>query len=209
MSQLPSVRRGWDILLSLSILLCTLPLLVILCVWIRCDSPGPALYCSKRIGYKGRLFNCWKLRSMYGDAEERLDHLLTQEPLLRREWELYAKLKNDPRLTPIGRFVRSTSCDELPQLWNVLMGDLSIIGPRPYLPRELSKIRQLLGEKTKILFSVRPGLTGLWQTSGRSHLTFAQRVHLELSYATGRSWLLDLRLIAKTIPALLSKKGAF
>ena len=117
--------------------------------------------------------------------------------------------ENDPRLTRIGSFLRKTSLDEFPQFWNVLIGDLSIVGPRPYLPREANTIYKIVGGDMEKIFSVRPGLTGIWQTAGRSHLTFEERVKLEVNYVDQRSFLFDLSLIAKTIPILFFPKGAF
>ena len=203
------LKRGFDILFSLGALCVCLPLFAVLYCLIKISSPGPVFYCSLRIGRKGRLFKFWKLRSMYHDADARLESVLNSNPELKKEWQQYFKLKRDPRLTPLGQFLRSTSLDELPQFWNVLIGDLSITGPRPYLPREINRIHEILGKDVDKLFSVRPGLTGIWQTSGRNHLTFNQRVRLEVSYADKRCFSLDLRLIAKTVPILLFRKGAF
>jgi len=203
------LKRGFDILFSLIALVLSLPLFAILYILIKLTSPGPVFYCSLRIGRKGRLFKFWKLRSMYSNADERLEALLNSDASLKKEWLQYFKLKKDPRLTPLGKFLRSTSLDELPQFWNVLIGDLSIVGPRPYLPREIDRIHELLGKKVEKLFSVRPGLTGIWQTSGRNQLTFNQRVKLEMSYADKRCFSLDLQLIVKTIPILVFRKGAF
>jgi undecaprenyl-phosphate galactose phosphotransferase len=146
---------------------------------------------------------------MYQDADQKLEQLLKSDPALKREWSLYFKLKNDPRVTPIGKFLRKTSLDELPQFWNVLVGKLSIVGPRPYLPDERRAIEKIVGLDIDQMLSVRPGLTGIWQTSGRSFLTFEQRVKLDLQYVAAHSFLFDLRLIAKTIPMILFPKGAF
>ncbi len=203
------LKRGFDILFSLIALFICFPLCVVLYFLIKLTSPGPVFYCSLRIGRKGRLFKFWKLRSMYSNADERLDAVLSSDSALKKEWQQYFKLKKDPRLTPLGKFLRSTSLDELPQFWNVLIGDLSIVGPRPYLPREIDRIHEVLGKDVEKLFSVRPGLTGIWQTSGRNQLTFNQRVKLEMSYADKRCFSLDLQLIAKTIPILVFRKGAF
>jgi exopolysaccharide production protein ExoY len=203
------LKRGFDILFSLIALIVCLPLFAVLYFLIKLTSSGPVFYCSLRIGRKGRLFKFWKLRSMHSNADERLDAVLNGDSSLRKEWQQYFKLKKDPRLTPLGKFLRSTSLDELPQFWNVLIGDLSIVGPRPYLPREIDRIHEVLGKNVEKLFSVRPGLTGIWQTSGRNQLTFNQRVKLEMSYADKRCFSLDLQLIAKTIPILVFRKGAF
>ena len=203
------LKRGFDILFSLLALIIGLPLFAFIAILVKFSSPGPVFYCSLRIGRKGRLFKFWKFRSMHRDADQRLEVMLSSNPKLKKEWKKYFKLKNDPRLTPLGSFLRKTSLDELPQFWNVLIGDLSIVGPRPYLPREAEVIRDILGTEMEKLFSMRPGLTGIWQTAGRSALTFEERVKLEVSYVDRRSFLFDMQLIAKTIPTLLMRKGAF
>ncbi|MBI3236692.1 MAG: sugar transferase, partial [Chlamydiales bacterium] len=178
-------------------------------ILVKISSPGEIFYKSKRIGKGRKLFTCWKFRSMFYDAEYRLTQLLAADARYRKEWEKYFKLKKDPRLTPIGKFLRKTSLDEFPQFWNVLMGDLSLVGPRPFLPKEIDAIRQVLGSQTEALFSVKPGLTGIWQTSGRNHLTFQQRILLDMNYLNLRSFLFDLFIIGKTIPMLILPKGAF
>lgn len=203
------LKRGFDILFSLIALIIGLPVFALIALLVKLSSSGPIFYCSLRIGRKGRLFKFWKFRSMHRDADQRLEVMLNSNPLLRKEWQKYFKLKNDPRLTRIGSFLRKTSLDELPQFWNVLIGDLSIVGPRPYLPREANAIFKIVGDDIEKIFSVRPGLTGIWQTAGRSHLTFEERVKLEVNYADQRSFLFDLHLIAKTIPILFFPKGAF
>lgn len=203
------LKRGFDIFFSLTALILGLPLFAALALLVKLSSPGPVFYCSLRIGRKGRLFKFWKFRSMHRDADQRLEVMLHSDPNLKREWKKYFKLRNDPRLTRIGSFLRKTSLDELPQFWNVLIGDLSIVGPRPYLPREADAIRKILKDGMENMFSVRPGLTGIWQTSGRSCLTFKERVQLEVSYVHQRSFLFDLKLILKTIPILFFQKGAF
>lgn len=160
-------KRIFDILFSLAALLLGLPFFIAIAFLIKLSSKGPIFYCSLRLGHKGQLFKFWKFRSMHCDADSRLQHLLKHQPKLNREWKKFFKLKNDPRLTYLGRLIRKTSLDELPQFWNVLKGDLSIVGPRPYLPREEKRIKELIGSNIDVLFSVKPGLTGIWQTSGR------------------------------------------
>lgn len=202
-------KRLLDLFLSAVALIICAPLLLWIACLIKSTSKGPIFYRSDRIGRKGKLFSCWKFRSMYTDADDRLEAVLKADPELNREWQAYFKLKRDPRLTTAGKFLRSTSLDELPQIWNVLKGDLSLVGPRPYLPREIEKIRSILGTQVDELFSVRPGLTGLWQTAGRNCLTFEERVRMEVLYPGQRSFALDLKLIAKTVPILLLRRGAF
>jgi len=203
------VKGTFDILFSLTALIVASPLFIVIALLVKISSPGPVFYCSLRIGRKGRLFKFWKFRSMHRDADQRLEVMLSSDPLLQKEWQTYFKLKKDPRLTRIGKFLRRTSLDELPQFWNVLVRDLSIVGPRPYLPRETERIQSIAGKEMEKIFSVRPGLTGIWQTSGRNILTFEDRVNLDLSYLDQRSFLFDLRLIGKTLPTLLFQKGAF
>lgn len=203
------LKRGFDILFSLTMLIIGFPFFALIGLLVKMSSSGPIFYCSLRIGRKGRLFKFWKFRSMHRDADQRLEIMLNSNSVLRQEWQKYFKLKNDPRLTRIGAFLRRTSLDELPQFWNVLIGDLSIVGPRPYLPREADVIHKILGNEMEKIFSVRPGLTGIWQTAGRSCLTFEERVKLEVNYVDKRSFLFDLQLILKTIPILFFPKGAF
>jgi undecaprenyl-phosphate galactose phosphotransferase len=143
---------------------------------------------------------------MYKNADEKLYELLETNPELREEYEVFHKLKNDPRITTIGKWLRKTSLDELPQFFNVLLGDLSVVGPRPYAIDELPKILEC---GSLNIFSVRPGITGLWQTSGRNLLSFQQRVKLEESYIHSQSFFYDLKLILKTIPLIILPKGAY
>jgi undecaprenyl-phosphate galactose phosphotransferase len=140
------------------------------------------------------------------DAEEKLSALLNSNPELSEEWKQFSKLKKDPRMTKIGRILRKTSLDELPQFWNVLRGDLSVVGPRPYLVEE---IHNYVGRSREKILSVRPGITGIWQISGRNLLTFAERLKLEEGYAERQSFLFDILIILKTIPIILFPKGAF
>jgi undecaprenyl-phosphate galactose phosphotransferase len=151
---------------------------------------------------------------MYRDAETRLWHLLQTEPALRKEWDIYQKLKDDPRITPIGKFLRKTSLDEFPQFWNVLKGDLSVVGPRPPAlmgaPEQfLQEIRLVYGDSTKKILTVRPGITGVWQISGRSKIPLKEKRKIEEEYALNRTFWKDLVVIAKTIPAVVFSRGAF
>jgi undecaprenyl-phosphate galactose phosphotransferase len=203
------LKRTFDILFSLSALIFGMPLFLAIAMLVKITSRGPVFYCSLRLGKNGKLFNFWKFRTMYVHADLKLKQLLEDNPLLREEWQKYFKLKNDPRHTRIGKFLRKTSLDEFPQFWNVLLGDLSIVGPRPYLPNETDEIKKYISDDMAKLLSVRPGLTGIWQTSGRSHLTFENRVRLDLDYVGCNSFLFDLRLVLKTIPMLIFPRGAF
>lgn len=201
------LKRLFDILFSLVVLCFGFPFFVILAILVKCSSKGPIFYCNLRLGLKGQLFKCWKFRSMYCDAGSCLENLLKEDPKLYKEWQGFFKLKNDPRLTSIGKLIRRTSLDELPQFWNVLKGDLSIVGPRPYLPCEETRIKEFID--IDVLLSIKPGLTGIWQTSGRSTLSFEKRLELDLKYIQTHSFLLDIQIIVKTIPEMISSKGAF
>ncbi len=198
------MKRAFDIVFSSCVLLCGIPFFLGVALLIRYTSHGPAFYASMRMGKGEKLIRCWKFRSMCLNADEKLEGLLRKDPQLLQEWQCYAKLKNDPRITPIGKWLRKTSLDELPQFWNVLKGDLSIVGPRPFLVQE---VRSSLKNKAHKILSVRPGLTGIWQTSGRNALTLQQRIDLEESYVEKQTFLLDLILIFKTIPIMLFAKG--
>lgn len=200
------LKRAFDILFSLFALLLTGPFLLLLGVLVTLTSSGHAIYGHRRVGRGGKAFRCYKFRTMYLDADKRLELLLASDPLLKEEWDKNHKLKNDPRVTPLGKFLRKTSLDEFPQFWNVLKGDLSIVGPRPVVYQELTKF---YGEQASHVLSVRPGLTGPWQISGRSNVSYAERVRMDVDYVNNRNFLLDLTIIIKTIPAMLSSRGAY
>lgn len=200
------LKRAFDIAFSFTLLIFMTPLCLLIALAVKADSKGPAFYASKRVGRGKKGIKCWKFRTMYIDADERLQELLSSDPTLKQEWDNYRKLKNDPRITKVGRWLRKTSLDELPQFWNVLMGELSVVGPRPVTKEEIEKY---FGDKAEKILSMRPGITGLWQTSGRSLLSFEERLILEESYIDQQSFLLDLWLICKTIPAVVFPKGAF
>lgn len=200
------VKRLFDIFFSLSVLSFGFPVFFILGLAVKISSPGPIFYCHKRVGRGGKPFFCYKFRTMYKDAEERLLDLLQKDSSLRQEWEEMRKLKKDPRITSLGAFLRKSSLDELPQFWNVLRGDLSVVGPRPVVEQE---IIDYFGEKAATILSIRPGLTGIWQVSGRSDHAYSKRIQLDEMYVANQSFLLDLKLIVKTIPAMLSSKGAY
>jgi exopolysaccharide production protein ExoY len=200
------LKRIFDLSFSLMVVIGALPLFVILAFLVRISSRGPITYSQQRIGRGGRIFKCLKFRSMYADADNRLEAILASDPSLRAEWEASHKLKKDPRVTVIGRFLRKTSLDELPQFLNVLRGDLSVVGPRAMVYQELDK--HVKDKATKIL-SIRPGITGLWQVSGRSDTSYAKRISLDEEYIENQSLLLDARIIAKTIPVMVFSKGAY
>ncbi|MGA3025706.1 MAG: undecaprenyl-phosphate galactose phosphotransferase WbaP [Bryobacteraceae bacterium] len=198
-------KRLVDVLFCLVGAVLAVPLCLAIAVLIRLDSRGPALYGQRRIGYKGRPFTAWKFRSMVRDADAVLEDCLHRNPKLRREWEREHKLKNDPRVTRIGRFLRKTSLDELPQLWNVLMGDMSLVGPRPIVDKEVVRY----GRSFNLYTSVKGGITGLWQVSGRSDTSYEERVHLDTFYIRNWSLWLDYCILFRTIAVVLFRKGAY
>ncbi|NGX46441.1 MAG: UDP-glucose:undecaprenyl-phosphate glucose-1-phosphate transferase [Chlamydiae bacterium] len=206
-------KRLFDLSTSVAFLLCLSPLYLILILLVKVTSKGPALYKGLRMGKGGRLFYCWKFRTMCVDADERLHRLLSENPQMQKEWETFFKLKNDPRLTVIGKFLRRSSLDELPQIWNVVKGELSLVGPRPIAIESRENAREeidhLFGEFTDKILSVKPGVTCIWQTRGRNLLTFQERIQLEIEYIDHQSFWLDLKILFKTIPVLLFPKGAF
>jgi exopolysaccharide production protein ExoY len=208
------LKRTFDVLFSVFILAFLFPVYIIISALVYFSSPGPIFYISLRIGRGGKIIKCIKFRTMYVDAEKKLYKLLAKNPAYKEEWEKYQKLKNDPRIFPFGAFLRKTSLDELPQFINVLKGDLSIVGPRPFVligPKESFQveIKKYLGDKTEKILSMRPGITGIWQTSGRSDLSIEERIALEEVYIDNQSFIKDLYLIIKTIAVIFFPKGAY
>jgi Undecaprenyl-phosphate galactose phosphotransferase WbaP len=201
----PIAKRLLD--LGLCLLGCPfiLPLCAFIAALIRMDSSGAVLYGQKRIGHRGKIFTAWKFRSMVSNADGILDRYLSGSPALRAEWERDHKLKNDPRVTRIGRFLRKTSLDELPQLFNVLTGDMSLVGPRPIVHQEIERY----GASFELYTRVKGGLTGLWQVSGRNDTTYGQRVQLDTFYVRNWSVWLDLCILFRTIAVVLFRHGAY
>ena len=196
------LKRFFDVVLSLMALAALLPLFLVLAAAIKLTSPGPVFFVQIRVGRFGRTFSFYKFRSMYVDAEKRKAELLAQNQ--SRDGVIF-KMKNDPRITPVGRILRKTSMDELPQFLNVLFGDMSLVGPRPPLP---SEVREYSLEERKRL-NVRPGLTCLWQVSGRSDIPFKKQVSLDKQYISSRSLRQDLLILLRTVPAIMSGRGAY
>lgn len=180
------------------------PVFIIIAVLVKLTSRGPIFYTQDRLGLHGHTFKLFKFRSMYVDADQRLEHILDSNPELKLEYDTFHKLRNDPRVTPIGRLLRRTSLDELPQLLNVVTGDINLVGPRAYLPTEGAKMKD---DKDTIL-SRKPGITGLWQVSGRNSLPFHSRVKLESHYVQNRTRKMDLIILAKTIRTVIKGDGA-
>lgn len=197
-------KRAMDIAIAICGLTFTSPLILIIAILVKLQDDGPAFFSQDRYGLGGKTFKCFKLRSMVSDAQERLDELLANDPAAQEEWEKTQKLRNDPRITPLGHFIRKTSIDELPQLFNVLKGEMSIVGPRPIIQSEIAKY----GAHYEDYCSVRPGITGLWQVEGRSNTTYEERVQLDAKYARTNTLFGDVMIVLKTIPAVLFSRGA-
>jgi undecaprenyl-phosphate galactose phosphotransferase len=198
------VHRLMDVGFALALIIVFLPLAAFTVIALS-FSDGSILFKQKRLGLNGREFNVYKFRTMVPNADEVLRMILENDPDRRREWEQEAKLKSDPRVTPIGRFLRKTSLDELPQLFNILAGEMSLVGPRPIEPNEISKY----GRYARHYFAQRPGLTGLWQVSGRNDCSYQRRIALDAFYARNRSLPLDISIIIKTIRVVLTGRGAY
>jgi exopolysaccharide production protein ExoY len=200
----PALKRALDVLGAGAMLLVLSPVFLVLALLVRADG-GPAFFAHRRIGRDGAGFGCLKFRSMVMDSQARLEALLASDPAARAEWDATRKLKNDPRVTKIGRFLRATSLDELPQLLNVLRGEMSLVGPRPVIQSELDRF---YGAAAMHYMSVRPGITGLWQVSGRSDTSYAQRVALDVAYVAQASLWQDIKILLRTPVAVLSRRGA-
>jgi len=199
-------KRAFDIILSFMMLPVLLPTIGIIGLLIKLDSPGPVFFAHTRIGKNGKPIKVLKFRSMFIDAQERLQKILETDPEAKKEWETYFKLKNDPRVTRIGKFLRKTSLDELPQIFNVLKGDMSLVGPRPVIKDEIDKYYK---EYAEYYYMVRPGITGLWQVSGRSNTNYDFRVKLDTWYVLNWSLWLDIVILFKTIKVVLKREGAY
>ena len=197
--------RALDIAVSFLALVFLAPLLIFVAVAVYLSDPGPIFFAHRRIGRNGQAFPCLKFRSMVIDADRRLNELLSMDPHARFEWEQDHKLRNDPRITAIGAFLRRSSIDELPQLMNVLRGEMSIVGPRPIVEDEVVRY----GRKFKMYCRVRPGITGLWQVSGRNDISYRRRVACDVLYARSKSLTFDLKIILMTLPAVLNAKGSY
>lgn len=198
-------RRALDFALALVLLAIAAPIMTFLAALIRLESRGPALYRQWRIGAGGRPFQILKLRSMVVGAEDDLEGYLNKELDKRSDWERYHKLRDDPRLTPVGRFLRRWSLDELPQLWNVLWGEMSLVGPRPILPSQ----RETYGPRIDLYVQVKPGMTGLWQVNGRNRTSFIERVDWDARYIRSWSLRLDAAILLRTLGVILSGDGAY
>jgi exopolysaccharide production protein ExoY len=199
------IKRIIDVLLASGAILLLAPLLVLCFVTLALSSPGPVFFRHRRVGFKGKYFGCLKFRTMVPNADDCLRAYLLSNPQASAEWAATQKLRYDPRVTALGAILRRTSLDELPQLFNVLIGDMSIVGPRPVTDDELAKYASFTGS----YLSCRPGITGLWQVSGRSKTTYGRRVACDAFYARNWSLALDLKIMIATLPALLQSESAY
>ncbi len=199
------VRRTTDIVIAGLAILFILPLLVSISLMVWLQDGGAPIYAQERIGRGGRVFRCYKFRSMVVDSRARLERLLTESAAAREEWARDHKLRRDPRITPIGAFLRKSSLDELPQLFNVLGGTMSLVGPRPIVAAEVARY----GRRIIHYYAVRPGITGLWQISGRNDVSYRRRVALDCAYVKHRSLMLDLRILTVTVPIVLMRRGSY
>ena len=199
------IKRLIDIIAGLVGILLLIPVTIILKIISICTGDFKSIFfVQERVGYKGKRIKIFKYRSMVPNAEQKLEDLMEKDPKIKKEYLENKKLENDPRITKIGRFIRKFSIDELPQLINVFIGNMTLIGPRPYLPREIDD----MGEYYKYVISCKPGITGLWQVSGRSDVSFQHRLKLDKKYVNERSFTFDFKIFFKTFSAVLGKKGA-
>lgn len=196
-------KRLMDIVLASTMLVFFAPLMGIIYLLVRRDG-GPGVFVQMRVGKNGVLFPCYKFRTMVPNAEETLERLLVCNEQFRKDWAAERKLRSDPRITPLGAFLRRKSFDEFPQLINVIKGDMSLVGPRPITPDEVEKY----GDKIRYYLKTRPGLTGAWQVSGRNDVSYDRRVELDVEYTSNWSWRGDFAILFKTLGAVLTERGA-
>jgi exopolysaccharide production protein ExoY len=199
------VKRAMDIVLSGAAIVLLAPVLIGLAFLVQCSSPGPVLYGHSRVGFGGKTFRCWKFRSMVTNGDAVLANHLRKNATAQSEWSETQKLRHDPRVTALGRVLRKLSLDELPQLFNIFLGDMSIVGPRPIVMDEVRRYGPSLGHYLR----TRPGLTGLWQISGRSDVGYRQRVLLDRVYVKKWNLLTDIGIILRTVPAVLRSRGSY
>ena len=202
-----TIKRFLDIVFSFLLIIFLIPLFLLIGIIIKINSKGPILYTQKRIGKNNITFYCYKFRTMHHESKYLLKEILIKNPHFKSEFEETRKIINDPRITKIGKFLRFSSFDELPQIFNVLKGDMSLIGPRPIVKSEIKKY----GNAFKKVFSNKPGISGLWQVSGRNKLSYYKRVQLDIFYSENISFWLDIKIFIRTILVILfpNGKGAF
>lgn len=197
--------RSTDVILSAAAIVALMPVLILVAILVFVADPGPVFYAQRRIGRGGREFSCFKFRSMATDSDARLKALLHASSEARAEWERDHKLRNDPRIVGIGRLLRKSSLDELPQLFNVLRGDMSLVGPRPIVSAEVARYGRYFEEYCR----VRPGITGLWQISGRNEVSYRRRVAMDVIYVRSRCFRLNWKILIYTLPSVLLVRGAY
>jgi undecaprenyl-phosphate galactose phosphotransferase len=198
------IKRCFDILAASAILLAGSPFLIMIALGVA-SSGRPIFFGHKRIGRNGKVFSCYKFRTMLPNSAQMLKDLLERDPEARKEWDRDFKLKNDPRITPLGHFLRKTSLDELPQLWNVVKGEMSLVGPRPVVDAELERY----GSNVDLYLEARPGITGIWQISGRNDISYDSRVYLDGWYVKNWSFFNDLVILIKTVKVIFKRDGAY
>jgi exopolysaccharide production protein ExoY len=198
------IKRAFDLAVAASAMFFLAPAFFTIALLIKLTDRGPVLYRHTRVGRQGERFECLKFRTMATDAEDRLARILLDDPYAAEEWQETQKLRDDPRITMIGTFLRKSSLDELPQLWNVIRGDMSIVGPRPITRAELNRY----GKERRYYLLVRPGITGLWQVSGRSSTGYEKRIRYDREYLEEWSWLGEFWILLMTIPAVLNTRDA-
>lgn len=201
----PVFSRVIDITVAVILLVFLAPLMLFIAIGVWVSNPGPIFFAHRRIGRGGRVFHCLKFRTMATDAERRLKHILATDPAARAEWQRDFKLRNDPRVFGFGRILRKSSLDELPQLFNVLRGDMSLVGPRPITEDEVHRY----GRYFSYYCAVRPGITGLWQISGRNDVSYRRRIAFDVVYARHRRPQLDFLIMLRTIPSVLFASGSY
>lgn len=197
-------KRILDVIGASLLLILLAPLMALIAILVRLSGPQ-VIFAHQRVGHRGRFFPCYKFRTMVPDAPLVLQRLLAERPDLRAEWERDFKLKEDPRVTRIGGFLRKYSLDELPQFWNVLRGDMSLVGPRPIIAEEVSRY----GQHASVYLALRPGVTGFWQVSGRSDIEYDERVRMDLEYHREQSLLTDVGILLKTVAVVIRRRGAY
>ncbi|MEP7098976.1 MAG: sugar transferase [Burkholderiales bacterium] len=202
-----AIKRLFDLASVLVILALFWWAIIAVAIAVRLTTGSPVIFGHKRIGRDGREFKCYKFRSMVPDADDVLAHLLANDAEAREEWNRDFKLKNDPRVTRVGSFIRKTSLDEFPQLWNVVVNDMSIVGPRPVVKKELDQY--YMGPCKAHYLSVKPGLTGLWQVSGRNDMEYAERVELDRRYVHSWNVFSDFMIVMRTVGVMFGKRGAY
>jgi exopolysaccharide production protein ExoY len=199
------IKRAFDLALAIPVAIFVAPVFLMIFALLKILDPGPVFFVQRRCGHNGRTFECYKFRTMRVDAQERLDHLLANDPAAAAEWATFQKLRNDPRVTLTGKILRKSSLDELPQLFNVLRGDMSVVGPRPITSGEIHRYGSLFHYYT----AVRPGVVGQWQVNGRNRLTYEQRVAMDVDYVESWSIWKDVQIVAKAVPVVLFAKDAY